>query len=709
MDVRTLKLTESTPKIPSQFPPKLQKLNIHTVYDLLFHKPRKYEDFSHYIHISEISDQPNEIAVSLKATCIKKSIRKIPRRKLWIIEGIFQDETGTTTLSWINQRFRYDQLTEGEQYSISGHVKHSGSKVTLTNPEFERLYEGKAPLHTGRLLPIYPATTGITPRFFRAYIYKYRAYIREVPDFIPQDILKRHDLIGIEEMLQKIHFPQNENDIAIGLKRWYFNELFRVNIYLLQQRIAFQSQRAHSLPTKTEIIKQFLDTLPYDLTNAQRKSTWEILQDMTKPSPMNRLLQGDVGSGKTLVATIATLNSIANKKQVAFMAPTEILAKQHFESLREQLQPFDSAIQLALYTSSEQLITTDPELGGYTSTDTKTLLKLLVQGKIDCLIGTHSLISDKVIFKDIGLTIVDEQHRFGVNQRSKLQKDLTSIPDGTVETIPHFLSMSATPIPRTLALSIYGNLDVSILDELPSGRKEIQTKVVAPSNRRLMYAFIDKHLEAGRQAYVVCPRIEEDEESDLKAVDQVAKTLQKGVFKHRRVAKLHGKLKSEEKEKIMKNFQDGQIDILVSTSVIEVGVNVPNATIMLIEGAERFGLAQLHQFRGRVGRGKHASFCFLCETKEDSQITNERLLALEQAKSGFDLAEIDLQLRGPGQFVGSIQSGLPDVSMEAMARPELISLSRQAARAIISQDPSLASFPAIRKELLHFTHHVHFE
>jgi ATP-dependent DNA helicase RecG len=709
MDVRTLQLSSSTPKIPTQFIPKLQKLNIHTVYDLLTHKPRKYEDFSRYTLIEYLSEFPEEAPISLRATCVKRTLRRIPRRKLWLIEATFEDSSGDITLTWINQRYRYEQLIEGELYSISGYVKHIGSKISITQPETERVQAGKPTLHTGRLLPLYPATSGITSRFFRAYIYKYQSYIQSIQEFLPQDIITLYNLIGASEMLHNIHFPKNEEDIRLGLERWYFNELFRVNIYLLQQRIAFQSQRAHSIPTQTQLIKKFLSTLPYSLTQAQRKSTWEILQDMTKPSPMNRLLQGDVGSGKTLVATIATLNTIANKKQVAFMAPTEILAKQHFESLREQLQPFDASIQLGLYTSSEQLITTDLELGGYTNLSTKSLLKLLTQGKIDCLVGTHSLISDKVIFKDIGLAIVDEQHRFGVNQRSKLQKDLTSIPDGTIKTIPHFLSMSATPIPRTLALSIYGNLDVSTLDELPAGRKEIQTKVVTPSNRPLMYSFIDKHLEAGRQAYVVCPRIEEDDESDLKAVDQVARTLQKGVFKHRRVSKLHGKLKPEEKEKIMKDFQSGSIDILVATSVIEVGVNVPNATIMLIEGAERFGLAQLHQFRGRVGRGKHASFCFLCETKEDSEITNERLLALEKAKSGFDLAEIDLQLRGPGQFAGSIQSGLPDVSMEAMSHPKLISLSRQAAREIISKDPSLASFPSIRKEILHFTHHVHFE
>jgi ATP-dependent DNA helicase RecG len=427
---------------------------------------------------------------------------------------------------------------------------------------------------------------------------------------------------------------------------------------------------------------------------------------------MNRLLEGDVGSGKTMVAALAMLAVMQSGRQTALMAPTEILATQHFESFLDLWHsniPAKYQTVIALLTKNEARISVEPELGHWISIKKPLLLKKIQSGEVGIVLGTHSLISEKVTYADLALTIVDEQHRFGVKQRAELQQVVKRAQDSTPETISHLLSMTATPIPRSLALSIYGDLDISLLDEYPPGRKVIKTRVVTNQQRLEAYAFIRKHIQAGRQAFVVCPKIESSIESDVLSVEEVYQKLHTEIFPDMRIKMIHGKLSSEEKDSIMRGFGSHTFDILVATSVIEVGVNIPNANIMVIEGAERFGLAQLHQFRGRVGRGEHQSFCLLFETGADSKVLNQRLIALEKASNGFELAELDLKLRGPGQFIGSHQSGLADMSMLALTDIDLIQDARQAANKLLSQDMSLRTYPDLKHQLQHFRETVHFE
>ena len=473
----------------------------------------------------------------------------------------------------------------------------------------------------------------------------------------------------------------------------------------------FRSKYAPLIPFHEKDIQKFIKKLPYELTQAQKKSIWEIIKDMESQTPMNRLLEGDVGTGKTLVAIIVMFNVFLSGKQSAFMTPTEILATQHFETLLDffRSKKLKNRPTIALLTSKESRISVEPELGDWINIKKTDLLKKLELGKIDMIVGTHSLISDKVIYNDLALTIVDEQHRFGVKQRAELQNAITKSKDKTSKTISHLLSMTATPIPRTLALSLYGDLDISLLDEYPIGRKTIKTKLVKNSERDSAYKFMKKHIESGRQIFFICPKIESDEKSEVKSIEEVYDDLTQNIFPEFKIEMLHGKMKTDKKDKLMQDFKNHKFDILVSTSVIEVGVNIPNASIIVIEGAERFGLSQLHQFRGRVGRGEYQSFCFLFDTNEDKSPVNERLISLEQASNGFELAELDLKLRGPGQFIGHNQSGMADISMIALTDTYLINLAKNLAKKTLQLDNSLTNFPYLKWKLSHFQEIVHFE
>ncbi|MFH1656675.1 MAG: ATP-dependent DNA helicase RecG [Candidatus Nealsonbacteria bacterium] len=491
------------------------------------------------------------------------------------------------------------------------------------------------------------------------------------------------------------------------MKSFFFIELF-----VLRQKLKLSNEKAMAFPMNIDLTKRLVKSLSFKLTDGQRKSTYQILKDLEKPKPMNRLLEGDVGSGKTIVAAIAGLNVAKKKYQVAFMAPTEILAKQHFQGVSKTLENFN--LDIGLLTGKQDQFRSKKLKNQVIEISRKKLLEKTLNGDLDILIGTHALIQDKVKFGKLGLVILDEQHRFGVEQRSKLTKD-------KIDLIPHLLSMTATPIPRTLALTIYGDLDLSLIDELPKGRKKIITETISPDQREKTYQFIKKEVKKGRQIFVVCPRIEKKEIKnndngdirksswdDVKAVEEEYQKLSKEIFPDLRIEMLHGKMTSIEKETIMNNFKNKKFDILVSTSVIEVGIDIPNASVMLIEGSERFGLATLHQFRGRVGRSKYQSYCFLFTTSPFKK-TYQRLEALVNCEDGFALAEKDLQIRGPGDFTGTRQWGIPDLMMSSLKDIKLVEKTRQLAGEILAEDPELKKYPLMRIRLKKFGQNVHLE
>jgi len=474
--------------------------------------------------------------------------------------------------------------------------------------------------------------------------------------------------MNLSHAIEQIHFPDNISLAQKARQRLSFDELFLIQLTTLKQKQKLNQETAINIPFNEPLIKTFVKNLPFKLTNDQRIAAWEIFQDISKKQPMNRLLNGDVGSGKTIIALMTGLEIAKNGYQVAFMAPTEILAKQHFETFNKLLKKYKLKITLLI---------------GSTKNKTQ-IKKQIAQGKIDIIIGTHALIQEGLFFKNLALAIIDEQHRFGVAQRAALQKRIYQIEDG-LPTIPHLLSMTATPIPRTLTLTIYGDLDISLIKELPKGRKKIITKLFTPNNRQKAYDFIREQIKQKKQAFVVCPLIDESEKMIIKSVTQEYEKLSKEIFPDFKIAMIHGKLKSKDKEKIIKDFKNRKIDILISTSVIEVGVDMPNATIMLIEGADRFGLAQLHQFRGRIGRSIHQSYCFLF-TDSLTQKTNQRLKAITISQDGFELAEKDLKIRGAGDFLGTRQWGLPDLTMASLNDIDLIKQTRQAASIVLEKN-----------------------
>jgi ATP-dependent DNA helicase RecG len=538
-------------------------------------------------------------------------------------------------------------------------------------------------------------------------------------EFLPSQIIQQYNLLPFKEALWQIHFPQSLQMAQKAQNRFAFEELLITELFVLKERLKINQQKAPVIDLKLEEIKKFVQSLPFRLTDSQKKCAWQILKDMQKPHPMNRLLEGDVGSGKTVVALIAILNCIKNGYQVALMAPTEILANQHFKTAAVLLKKFK--VRIALLTGKKDLLISQKisyEKDGKMLLETieisrSKILEKTKKGEIDLLVGTHTLIQDKVKFQNLGLVIVDEQHRFGVQQRAKLNQKS--------DILAHFLSMTATPIPRTLALTVYGDLDLSVLDQMPSGRKPVITKIIPPQKREEAYQFITKQIEQGNQAFVICPRIEpnspENTESllerkniwaEVKAVKAEYEKLAQEVFPRFKVAMMHGKMKANEKEKIMRQFQNGKIDILVSTSVVEVGIDIPKATVMIIEDADRFGLAQIHQFRGRVGRSDLQSYCFLF-TNSAGKKTRERLSALLQAKNGFELAQKDLEIRGPGSLLGAKQWGLPDLAMSYLNNLQLIETVREAAKNLLTNDPYLRDFALLNKKINNLGQKIHLE
>ncbi len=739
--------------IQKRFLPKLKRLGLKTVKDLLWHFPTRYEDWSEISPISELKPGDEK---TIQGEVISINLVRTPRRRMFVVEALISDSSGSIAAVWFNQPYIKRSLPQGKLASFSGKATLYKGKLVLQNPAYELIRNSKietrnSTRHTGRIVPIYRETKGLTSKGIRHFIDLVFGRVELIQEFVPPKILEELNLPEINQALRQIHFPEKRREATQAKKSFAFRDLFLLQLKNLEQRETLKRQRAY--PIKFNIgtsddqparqrprpqavaggsinvnnrvigspnIKALLSTLPFELTPSQKKSLWEILQDTSRPHPMNRLLQGDVGSGKTIVAGIAAIMAVRQPYdlQVAFMAPTEILARQHYQTLTKFFKEFTGGIGLLL--SKEARIFYGEGLEK--SVKKPGFIKETAAGKIKIVIGTHALIQKTVDFNQLGLVVVDEQHRFGVRQRAEL------LGRGQ-KLVPHFLSMSATPIPRTLMMTVFGNLDLSLISELPRGRKPVITRIVEPVNREKAYAFIRGEVRKGKQVFVVCPRIAAPENGgeprpegfgagtlnpkeklqlEVKNVEAEYEKLANKVFPDLRVAMLHGKMRSEEKKKIMTDFAGGESDILVSTSVIEVGVDVPNATIMMIEGAERFGLAQLYQFRGRVGRGEKQSFCFLF-TESSSRTTQARLKALLTAKNGFELAEKDLRIRGPGEFLGESQTGLPDIAMNAFQSPELLKAARAAAEQIIQEDPELEKYPLLRTRLQEFEKEIHLE
>ncbi len=640
-----------------------------------------------------------------------------------LTQATIEDETGKIKALWFNQPYLINTLKGGTFVCLAGKVKGKKSSKYLSNPAYEKIPENYKEIdfdlnHTGGLIPIYPETEGLSSKWLRFIVKPLLTQLKnKIPDSLPEKISKKYDFLPFQKAIWQIHFPDSLELAEKAKKRFAFEELFELSLFVLRERMKLAKEKALAIPINVGLMQEFTESLPYKLTNAQKRSSWQILKDLEKPRPMNRLLEGDVGSGKTVVAAMAALNVVKKGYQVAFMAPTEILAKQHFKTINEVLKKFD--LKVGLITGKESYCKNE-------KITRRELVEKVKKNKINILIGTHALIQDTtpttkektpLQFNNLAFVIIDEQHKFGVKQRAKLCRQK--------EFIPHLLSMTATPIPRTLSLTVYGDLDLSVIDELPKGRKKIITKIIQPKEKKATYNFIREQIKKERQAFVICPRIEPPKVSaenlgqglfdertlswmDVKAVKQEYKKLAEEIFPELKIGMLHGKMKSQEKENIMTEFKEKIIDILVSTSVVEVGVDVPNASVMMIEGSEKFGLAQLHQFRGRVGRSDFQSYCFLF-VDTPGIVYNRRLRALITCDNGFELAEKDLAIRGPGDFMGQRQWGIPDLAMASLTDTILVSKARNEAKELLQKDPELKKFPFLRERLARFRQRLHLE
>lgn len=678
---------------------KLNKIGIENVSDLFFHFPRRYDDFSNILPIAKARAGQ---CVSVKGN-IWQVASKRSKRGVSVLEAVIADESGTIKAVWFNQPFLKNSLKAGDEIVLAGKPEWNFGSIQMQSPAFEiqNQKNKKQNIHTAGIIPVYPETDGLSSKWLRSKIKPLLSLVNEIGEYLPEEISNKYSLLGIQEAIKELHFPTKFDSLEKAKRRIDFEEMFFLQVAVTKLRKEIAKAKAPKIKLDTKFAQEFVKSLGFELTNAQRKAAYEILKDLDRDNPMNRLLEGDVGSGKTVVAAMALAMTSKNNYQAVMIAPTEILAKQHFEGLKELLKEFN----LGLLTSGNVILNSIQDLKkipDQVRNDVKRMtlkekkqkaLELIKNGEVDVVIGTHSLFQEHIEFKNLGLVIIDEQHRFGVEQRALLKKE------NKAGYTPHFLSMSATPIPRTLTLTVYGDLDVSIIDEMPPGRKAVATRLVEGIKREEANKFIDQKIEEGRQVFVICPMIEESERFELKSVTVESEKL-KEIFPKRKIEMLHGKMKPHEKENIMSSFSEGNIDILVSTSVIEVGVNVPNASIMLIEGAERFGLAQLHQFRGRVGRGEHQSYCFLF-SETTNEISLKRLHSFVNLSDGFKLAEIDLEIRGPGEVFGRAQHGLPDIKTKNLMNIELIKETRKAAEEFLSEC-KLDNFPILKDKVVKY-------
>ncbi len=680
----------------------LKKLGLKTVNDLLMHFPYRYLDFSKIATIGTL--HPGQ-AVSLKVAVKNISSRFSFRGRLSLAEAVVSDSTGSLKVVWFNQSYLAKTIKPGDILYLAGTPNYYKNTLQLTNPIYEN--ETDFPVHTARLVPVYHLTENLYPKTLRNLIARALPAAKLCQDILPETILANLSLPGLTQTMHYAHFPETLEQSELAKKRLAFEEIFISQLAAQKTKLELLAKSAHAIAFNQKLVKTFVDSLPFQLTAGQKQAAWEILQDMEKPVPMNRLVEGDVGSGKTLVALIAALEAAQAGCQVAFLAPTEILARQHAETVEKfTLQCLRGRANTVNFKNV--LLTNHySKINGSDEKKSK-IQKLISKGMSGLYIGTHALLAEKINFPNLALVIIDEQHRFGVKQRAQL----TQLPD----KVPHLLSLSATPIPRTLQLAMYGELEISQIKSKPPGRKPIITKLVKEEERQVAYNFINREIEAGRQAFVITPLIEESDILGIKAAKIEAEALKK-IFPQLSIGLMHGKLKGAEKESVMKEFLDKKYHILVSTSVVEVGVDVPNATIMLIEGAERFGLAQLHQFRGRVGRSQFQSYCMLFPSQKNETSNTlpeksnsrdeqqERLNAFTKTQDGFALAELDLKLRGFGELYGSQQSGW-NFKYFSGTYLALIEPARQAAKQLLENNPQLKNYPLLSKamedKIIHF-------
>ncbi|HDQ34997.1 MAG TPA: ATP-dependent DNA helicase RecG, partial [Chloroflexi bacterium] len=642
----------------------LEKLGVRTVRELLYCYPRRYEDYSQLKTIDQLRYGET---VSVVVTVWEAGLRQT-RSGQYLFQALLSDHTGTLHATWFNQRYLEGRIKPGMQIVVSGKVDQYLGNLQLNSPAWEPL--DRKDLSNARIIPIYPLTEGLTQRWMRVTLNRaLAAWAGRAPDNLPESLRLANDLLPLSQALRAVHFPDSMEQLTAARRRLAFEEALYLQLGLLQQKRAWKSQEGRQIEVVPEYRAALVETLPYTLTAAQQRALDEMSRDLASGEPMHRLLQGDVGAGKTVVAALLMAFTAAAGSQSALMAPTEILAEQHYHGLARFFDQFpESRPTVRLLTGSTPAAEREEIYAGF------------ADGTIHVAVGTHALIQEQVRFQDLALVVIDEQHRFGVEQRAELRGKGYN---------PHLLVMTATPIPRSLELTVWGHLDVSVLDELPPGRQPIKTRVLYPHERERAYAFIRDQVAQGRQAFIIYPLVEESEKIAAPAAVAEHARLQEEIFPDLRLGLLHGRLRSADKDAIMSAFARGELDILVATSVVEVGIDVPNATVMLIEGAERFGLAQLHQFRGRVGRGEHQSYCLLLAGEAEGAAT-ERLQAVEATTDGFVLAQKDLEMRGPGEFLGTRQSGFPEMPMlSLLTDTRLLHRVREVAAQLLDSDPEL--------------------
>lgn len=650
----------------------LNTAGLNTVRDVIYYFPKYHENFANCQSIGEIV--PGNVIIKAYAKNVQT---KFYRRGLRVTTANLTDGKASVAAVWFNQPYREVQLKEKAEFYFSGEFELSRGRYQLSNPRAEKVKDVDNSSES-TMLPVYRQIKGIDSATLRRVIEKVRPYISSIEETLPSAIVHDYKLLNLASSLEHIHFPDNNDILEIAKHRLAFEELLSLLVASGLNKQEHSKLVGYNIPFELDVVKSCVDSLPYRLTDAQRRAIWQILKDFENNSPMNRLLQGDVGSGKTVVAGIAARQVASKGYQTVILAPTEILATQHHETLKSLLEPF--GLNVALLT------------GKVKGSKRKAILSELYDGKIDVLVGTHAVLEDNIKFKKLGFVVIDEQHRFGVKQRQALLSK--------AKYMPHLLSMSATPIPRSLALTLYGELDISILDEKPVGRLPIITKIISPASTKQLFSTIDLEIEQGRQVYFICSLIDDNPSNDLKSVEAEYKKLKSTVFAHRKIGLLHGKMRPQEKIDTMNQFLNKEIDILVSTTVVEVGVNVPNATVMVIVDADRFGLSQLHQLRGRVGRSSLQSYCYLITstTKKPSR----RLQEIENSNDGFYLAEVDLEIRGPGEIYGSRQHGELQLQIASLADSKLIATVKRAANRIVSDEIDLLQYKEFNIQVEHY-------